>query len=172
MNRLYPIFKYSYRCIEIKWHKPILLQDSKMHLIGLDQTNIFLYKIVAKRGDQYKLIYIGMTEKQWIEKRLYNKDHQVKQQFMKEANNGWRLHVSVGEFVKDDEFLVDFSWAKRNIKIIEKLLIIIHSEFKSLHNKKEISWFSTGTWLEIKNKGFLKDGMCKLICYGPTTNQK
>jgi hypothetical protein len=170
MNRLYPIFKDSYRCIEIKWHRPIKLQNSKLQLKELNQTNMYLYKIIAKRGPKYKLIYIGMAQKQFIHHRLYNKDHQLKQQFMKEENNGWVLHVSVGEFIKNEDLLNDFNWAKKNIKIIEKLLIIIHSEFESLQNKIAVSWFTTGTWLQIKNRGFLKDQMSKLICYGPTTN--
>ena len=170
MNKLTPIFTDSYRIVDIKWHHPIPLVESQKELRKIDQDNTFLYKIVAKRGAKFKLIYIGMAERQTIHLRLYNKDHQIKQSLMKEENNGWVLYVSIGEFLKKEKYESSFRWAKKNIKIIEKLLIVTHSEVEYLHNKKDVKWFNSGSWIQIKNYGFRDDKMYKTINYGPSTS--
>lgn len=167
MRKFNQLFDHSYKNIHIKWHRPIKLIDNRELYKDLDQDNIFLYKIVAKRGNNYKLIYIGMSEKQQIQARLYNKDHKLKQQFFKEQNNGWVLYCSVGEFIISDDDQTSFRWAKRKVSLIEKMLIITHSEFPSLQNAKCINWFSSEkAWLTIKNSGFVKDGMYKTVSYG------
>jgi hypothetical protein len=166
MKNYSQLFPDAFNEVHIKWSNPIKLSQNWEHLSLTDQTNSFLYRIVAKRGEKYKLIYIGMTEKQSIHERLYNKDHQLKQQFMKESNKGHVLYVSIGEYIQKNEEIKSFKWAKNNTKIIEKFLIVTHSEIKSLINKKNINWFSTGAWLTIRNHGFLKDDLLKNISYG------
>jgi hypothetical protein len=166
MKNYTQLFPDAFFEVHIKWSNPVRLTENWGHLSSIDQENIYLYRILAKRGDKYKLIYIGMTEKQEVHKRLYNKDHLQKQGLMKEQNNGWVLYLSVGEYiVKNDDF-ESFQWAQNNTKIVEKLLILSHSEVKSLVNKKGIHWFSSGAWITIINQGFLKDGLMKTISYG------
>lgn len=166
MKRYTETFPEAFFEIFIKWTKPVKLAENWNHISQLDQTDMYLYRIVAKRGDKHKLLYIGMTENQSIHQRLYNGDHQLKQAYMKEQNSGWVLYVSLGEYILKDEDQKSLRWARKHTKIIEKLLIISHSEFKSLVNKKSINWFSTGAWVTLRNQGFLADGFRKTISYG------
>jgi hypothetical protein len=171
MKKLIQLFDYLYQNVTIKWHKPVKLPIGRRALFDQDQTDVFLYKILAKRGEIVKLIYIGMSEKQNIEDRLYNKDHQVKQEFMKEENNGYVLYCSLGEFVQNGDDTSSFRWSKKHVKLIEKMLIISHSDDHPLINKKGISWFGTDKeWIQIKNTGYLKDGMFKVVSYGLSTS--
>lgn len=167
MNRFTKIFPESFYNVHILWDKtPVKLTENWAYLSDKDQSNIFLYKIFAKRGDKCKLIYIGMSQNQSIQMRLYNKDHQLKQKFMREQNKGWVLYVSTGEYVNPDEDDESFKWSKKNVSIIENLLIIGHSHMESLINKKNVRWFSSGYWITIYNKGLLRDGMHKTLSYG------
>jgi hypothetical protein len=159
-------FEEDYRRVTIKWHRPVSLDNAYEKLENLNNKNIFLYKLVGKRGEKYKLIYIGMANKQFVHHRLRNGDHQFKQDYLRCINAGWKLCVSVGEFILDEDYKNDFIWAKKNVKTIEKLLIIGHVGFKSLSNEKEVNWFSTGAWIHLINSGFREDGMYKLINYG------
>jgi|GEM_PF-4277070 len=152
--------------VRIKWSKPFPLNDDWSVLSKIDQSHIFLYKIIATRGDNHKLLYIGMSEKQAIEKRLSQKDHLTKQQQMREANKGWRLQYCLGTYVYHTQNGVDVPWALKNIRLLEKLLIITHSDIATLTNKVGVNWFSTGAWVRIYNSGFLKDGMKKEVAYG------
>lgn len=166
MRKLTQLFDYAYKNVNIKWHRPVKLEDNWKYYSDINQDDIFLYKIVAKRGEKYKLIYIGMSERQTIQSRLYNKDHQIKQQFYKEENNGWVLYCSVGEFFSLDNEASN-KWAKHHVKQIEKLLIITHADFPSIQNIQGTRWFYPNkAWINIKNSGFIKDGMFKIISYG------
>ena len=166
MKNYSQLFPDAYNEVHIKWSDPIKLSQHWEHLSLIDQTNSYLYRIIAKHGQKHKLIYIGMTENQEIHVRLSNKDHQAKQRMMKELNKGWCMYLSVGDYIVKNEDIKSFNWAKLNTKIIEKLLIISHSERQSLVNKKGINWFSAGVWLTICNHGFLKDDFLKNISYG------
>jgi hypothetical protein len=166
MKNYSQLFPDAFCEVHIKWSNPIKLSQNWEHLSLTDQTNSYLYRIIAKRGDKYKLVYIGMTENQEIHVRLSNRDHKAKQGIMKDLNNGWVLYLSVGDYIVKNEDLDSFNWAVLNTKIIEKLLIISHSEIQSLVNKKGVNWFSTGVWLTICNHGFLKDNLLKNISYG------
>jgi hypothetical protein len=166
MKKLAEIFPDSFFRVSIKWHKPVLL-DELSKLDNLDQHSCYLYKIVGKhktKEDDYRLIYIGMTEKQLIHYRLSNKDHLEKQKEMKKQNRGYELYCSVGEFVDIGEKKhMDFS--VKNVKSIENILIVSHYNY-NLYNKRDKEWFSSGFWICIKNEGFLKDKMKKTISYG------
>jgi hypothetical protein len=167
MKNYSQLFPNKFYEVHIKWSsKPIKLSENWEQLTKINQDNTYLYKIYAKRGDKCKLIYIGMTEAQDLHRRLYNWDHQLKQNSMREKNNRWVLYLSVGEYIIKNEDFDSYKWATKNTKIIEKLLIISHTNMPSLMNKKSINWFSTGEWLTIKNQGFLKDGFLKTISYG------
>jgi hypothetical protein len=162
------IFPGAFNKVAIKWDKPVLL--SEINKLGnKDQDKCFLYKIVGKNKknpDDYRLIYIGMTEAQLVHYRLSNKDHQKKQAEMKKKHRGYELHCSVGEFIENYE-KADLIYSLNNIKKIESLLIVAHSgdEYK-LFNKKSKNWFSTEEWIFISNEGFLKDKMKKQISFG------
>lgn len=166
MNRFTSTFPDAFFEVYIRWTKPVKLAENWEGLSQFDQTNIYLYRIVAKQDDEFKLLYIGMSENQFIQQRLYNKDHQLKQAYMKKQNRGWVLYVSLGEYVLTNEDKKSFKWAKTNTRILEKLLIITHSNFPSLVNKKNVNWFSSGAWVTIINQGFLADGFRKTISYG------
>lgn len=166
MKKLTQLFENSYESVAIKWHSPVRLAENWEEYSKINQTDIFFYKIIAKRGEKYKLIYIGMSEKQSIHQRLYNKDHRLKQQIMKENNNGWVLYSCLGELKKTKDENDSYEWSKNNVPLIEKMLIITHSDFPSLTNKIGINWFSCNAWIKIKNTGFLKDEMYKIITYG------
>lgn len=165
MKKLSQLFEYAYADVNINWHNPVKLAENWEAYSKIDQDNIYFYKIVAKRGEKYKLIYIGMSEKQYIHDRLYNKDHQLKQKIMKEMNNGWVLYSCLGE-LKDYTDNNQLNWTRKHIALIEKMLIISHSDFPSLTNKKGINWFRSGSWVKINNTGFLKDGMYRILTFG------
>jgi len=172
MKKLNLLFESSYRSVNIKWHNPVKLALTWDEYNKIDQSDIFFYKIIKKRGEQYKLLYIGMSEKQLIHKRLFNKDHKIKQQILKEENNKWVLYSCLGELVQTNDENDSFNWSKKNIHLIENMLIITHSDFENLTNKKNIRWFSSNyAWIKIKNTGFLKDGMYKTVTYGPCTTE-
>ncbi len=103
MKRLNQLFDHSYRYVTIKWHKPVLLPKCKKAEFEIDQKNIFLYKIIGKRGDTCKLFYIGKSERQNIEDRLYNNDHRLKQEVIREKNKNYALYCSLGEFIEIED---------------------------------------------------------------------
>jgi len=84
---------------------------------------------------------------------------------MKKNNPGYVLYVYLGEIQNSNTY--SYNWAIKHIPTIEKLLIISHSEFSHLENKKSIGWFSTGEWIKIENSGFRNDGMYNVLTYGP-----
>ena len=135
MIKFSEIFPDSFFRVSIKWHKPVLL-DELFKLENMDQHSCYLYKIIGKhmtKEDDYRLIYIGMTEKQLIHLRLWNKDHLEKQKKMKKRNKDYELYCSVGEFIDTGE-KKHMKFSVKNVKSIENILDNKHYHIMGLPN--------------------------------------
>ncbi len=165
-HRFKPVFPDFTWDVEINWSKPVNLEDAREHFCELDQTHTYFYKIVGKRGEKFKLFYIGISERQRIEDRLNNLDHIEKQERLRLENKGYALMVSTGTYELDEEDRSQKRWNQRNVKMLESVLIFAHSEHERFANKKSRVWFTSKYAFSVRNKGFLRDGMHRHVYYG------
>ena len=118
------------------------------------------------------MFYIGKSERQNIEDRLYNNDHRLKQEVIREKNKNYALYCSLGEFIEIEDDRKSCLWPRKHVPLIENLLIIAHSEIGTLHNRNGINWYSSDrAWIMIENSGFLQEGMFKTVSYGLFTSK-
>lgn len=146
--------------VEIKWSKPCSYENLKEYEPANEDYGYF-YKILGKYSTKkFKLFYIGMTEVQYISRRLFNADHKKKRQNFQKDYPKHKLWLSVGIIQNIDECL-----NKLTIRDVESLLIyscandnnsdISNKQNKLIHKKN----------YRIVNSGFL-EGMSKEIVQG------
>jgi len=145
--------------VVITWDKPITIDEAR--LIE-DEKDTYLYKIVGRHNENYKLFYIGKCIEQKFTTRIFQKDHRLKQQEFKEAHKKHKLMVCMGRLKEDKKH------KPTEISNVESLLIFAHSSdvYPYMKNKQCSLSHSVIKNYRIINKGWLKDNMYKTVSYG------
>ena len=87
---LFPNYTNWQTVVTIDW-QPFESYNQFLQKSEEDQSDGYFYKIVGKRGNLYRLLYIGMTYKQTPTKRL--KQHEKKINQLKEQNKDYAIQV-------------------------------------------------------------------------------
>ena len=73
-----PVFVDDFWRVHITWSKPLPYETARDAGSDQDET-ANLYMITARFSNKkHKFIYLGKTYKQWVQKRLKQKDHQAR----------------------------------------------------------------------------------------------
>lgn len=145
--------------IDIKWTAPEPINEV---IAGDHDVNTYLYKIVGLHNGNYKLYYIGKCIKQNFSKRIFQKDHKLKQLTLKEGHKNHKIMVSMGQLSEDQKH------KPAEVGDVESLLIHAHAheEYPDLINKQCVLSHSVTKNYRIVNKGFRKEKMYKVVAYG------
>lgn len=146
---LFPDYVDWQNVVTINWQN-LERYDDFLQKSAEEQGKGFFYKIVAKRGENYRLLYIGMVYHQWVTDRLGQ--HGEKIANLKEKHKGYSINVSMGNLDEISRKKIK----KEYIKEIESLLIYSHSDlnhFPHLENKMNLYSHSVSRPYKIVNKG-------------------
>ena len=163
---LFPDLNWQ-NAVTINW-QPLERYDD---FLGKDieaQGKGFFYKIVAKRGDTYRLLYIGKAYKQWVTDRLGQ--HGEKILTLKDKHKNYSINVSMGNLDEISRKQIKEEYVNE----VESLLIYSHSDtnnFPYLENKNNVYSHNVTRPYKITNKGELADGMYKTIIWDMFTEK-
>ena len=145
--------------IIIKWSPPISFEEAK---IVENENNTFLYKIIGRYNETYKLFYIGKCVKQKFSTRIFQKDHRLKQASFKDEHKKHRFMVSLGRLTENEKH------KPAEISNVESLLIFAHSHngYPEMKNIQCTLTHSVIKNYRITNNGWRKDKMYKIVAYG------
>jgi hypothetical protein len=145
--------------VTVTWTKPMTIEEAK---IIEDENNTFLYKIVGRHNENYKLFYIGKCIRQKFSTRIFQKDHKLKQAEFKNKHKRHKLLVSLGNLSDEDKH------KPTEISNVESLLIFAHSHdgYPCMKNIQCSLTHNVIKNYRIINNGWRKDKMYKVVAYG------
>lgn len=157
MKRVYEADVYH---VSIKWSKPHSI-DNVDQFDYWDIEDVYFYKILARYGQTYHLLYIGKAFKQYVSQRLANPDHALKKFDLFEKYPHHELMISFGHLIN-----INCNRTARLIDEIESLLIYMHDDHPRLENKMSRWTHGIARDYHILNQGFRGEGMVKEIGLG------
>jgi hypothetical protein len=145
--------------VVITWDTPITIEDA---ITIEDENDTYLYKIIGRYNESYKLFYIGKCVEQKFTTRIFQKDHQIKQAAFKEAHKKHKLMVSMGRLKEEKKH------KPTEISNVESLLIFAHSHdgYPYIKNKQCSLSHNVIKNYKITNRGWRKDKMYQTVAYG------
>lgn len=145
MNPLYPDDFWE---ASIGWSRPMGYDNLLAYGSNHDETANF-YMILGRYSNKpAKILYIGMTFRQWVSKRLGQLDHQKRYAAFIGHNKRHRFQVSHGSLIMKNGNIT-----RNRIEDIEKLLIHANYSAHSRNIKSIYTHGVSGSYL-IHNTGY------------------